>query len=218
MPSGRCYVTVPSLCVTQYGPQAVGSDWDHSLSLRQGDLDGACGPYCVFYLLALTGQLPAGTLDRLHEVKGTTRLGKLLRLMEGHLQLFREGTTLDDLAGLIEESHGSVLKCEVSSDEGAAAREFAVQHLSEGHPVILGLHGRDMDHWVVGVGLEYDTPVAEAGPIRMLLIDPSEDAASVSPWNSILDLRPTRPNYPYSWTTEGDDPVAIGHALAAWRR
>lgn len=204
--------------VTHRGPEVpAGDDW-HRVHLQQGALDGACGPYSVFMALVALGLLDPDEIS--FRVDGRSRLGKLQSRMTSS-GLFADGTSIAGLGKAIEDSFGAVVNVEVTEARGAALRRFVIEHLVADCPVVIGLEGKGLAHWVLAVGLQFADREAEA-PRRLLVLDPGCPAAPVSAWNRVIDLDAGGGRYPYRlWLAEGREErqaVQLAHAAAIWRR
>ena len=130
------------------------SDNYDAVFLKQGSLDGACGPYCVIMALLITG---AVTLDEVHDlwnIKLSSRLGKLIKGMRKHDTLFSDGTTINELATLLDNSFGRILKTVTSEASGKKLIPFIIAQLKNNYPVIVGVKNGKFAHWLLAVGFE----------------------------------------------------------------
>ena len=63
-----------------------------------------------------------------------------------------------------------------------------------------------------------DSKLNDEKHIKLLLIDPSGDEPTFSPWNSVIEIgRKRRGDYPYHWHTKGYN-VSFDDALSVWRK
>ncbi|MGV8371128.1 hypothetical protein C0046_07735, partial [Pseudomonas aeruginosa] len=69
--------------------------------LRQGDMDGACGPYCLVMAMLVRGQLRRRQAKGLERVDSRSRYGRLMKALDQHGPLLRVGTTGVDLLELL---------------------------------------------------------------------------------------------------------------------
>lgn len=197
------------------GPTAESPDGEPQLVfLRQGDMDGACGPYSLMISLLICGVISRDDVTGLWEIDRRTGLGKLMARLEQRSGLIRSGTDLSDLEEDIQGLFRSQLSSEGCTASGVEVRSFVYEHISEGHPVILGLEGSDYSHWAVVVGYEQ---TAEHDLTRLLLLDPSGPPPVVTAWNAVVDVRGTGGIYPYRYWGFGSPAGArLAHALAIW--
>ena len=163
------------------------SDNYDAVFLKQGSLDGACGPYCVIMALLITG---AVTLDEVHDlwnIKLSSRLGKLIKGMRKHDTLFSDGTTINELATLLDNSFGRILKTVTSEASGKKLIPFIIAQLKNNYPVIVGVKNGKFAHWLLAVGFEKE-----------------EDDTS-NYWNAAIDLISKQSGrYPYAWINHNE--------------
>lgn len=201
---------IEGITLSPDGP-LVGNELVH---LRQGDMDGACGPYSLMMCLLILGVVDRAEALAPDGIDGRTSIGKLWTHFGNHKAFFSAGTTLDDLERLFSnfKRHVAIEQFQAS---GVETRKFVYKHLLENHPVILGVQGKEFAHWVVVVG--WEDVEGDGTPERFLLLDPGYDAPRTSVWNSVIDLAGGYGRYPYHyWSWQGGDNVALDGALAVY--
>tara|TARA_R110000868_G_scaffold374801_1_gene639267 strand:+ start:986 stop:1627 length:642 start_codon:yes stop_codon:yes gene_type:complete len=175
------------------------SDNYDAVFLKQGSLDGACGPYCVIMALLITG---AVTLDEVHDlwnIKLSSRLGKLIKGMRKHDTLFSDGTTINELATLLDNSFGRILKTVTSEASGKKLIPFIIAQLKNNYPVIVGVKNGKFAHWLLAVGFEKEEDVS-----KLFFLDPSGIDTS-NYWNAAIDLISKQSGrYPYAWINHNE--------------
>lgn len=216
-----------SQCLIHLIKKADGSTFAaNEIHLRQGDMDGACGPYALAMALIVNEFIVRDDVYCL-DLHGNN---KFLRLLN-HLQerrgkhLFKSGTTVKHLVSAINEHYGAHVEGEnLSGDSlnGRSFRDFVVEHVTHEdgvHPVILGIEYSTVEHsghWVLVVGCEYD----EQGVVdRFLVLDPGyEGPRGKQTWNATIDARGSGSVLPYRMEVPiGETRVAFIDALAMWR-
>lgn len=212
-------VVIDPIRVSHQGPVAPGpGGHEQTIHLLQGALDGACGPYCLFMALMICGLVERDTLTLLKPVDGRTSAGRLIAGLEEYGALFRDGTHLEDLVTLLRENFGTRLASEISGVRGSNLRAFIERHILDNHPVILGIDFATSGHWVLVVGLEYETcsgDEKDTGRLsRFLILDPGESHSRVCAWNGILQARGSGGPYPYEWA--GKHKIQLDCAVALW--
>lgn len=226
--SGHEYRVLPGLDIAPQGvvraPLAGDDDdTDRRVHLRQGDADGACGPYCVFMALLIHGVARRDTISAWGGFDRRTREGKLLARMEDdHAALIRSGTGLDELKVLLDSSYSAKVDAHLIDLDGAPCRAAVEREVLAGNPVILGIDaGQEDRHFLLVVGTRSHVRGAENVVDRFLVLDPSEPGPRAAPWNGVVAARGGRSRRPYQWWSGHDDDVArvaFFGALAVRRR
>ncbi len=206
------YLVLPCLDVEAVGVVRRAADpldeTDRKVHLRQGDAEGACGPYCVFMGLMMLGLADREVITDFGGGTGTERQHKLLQALEkGHRALFRRGTDLGQLKDLIEENYKRGLTLELPELAGKACRLFIEEEVLAGNPVIVGIEGEGPSHFVLAVGVRRRAIEGGASRVdRLLILDPSSPAPRASAWNGMISAVATvKGIYPYAWWSSQDD-------------
>lgn len=199
------------------------------MGFRQGDLDGACGPYA-----AMTAMVAGGLISRQDAKDAWNQLPdgrtKFARAIKELPPLVQEGTDSAQLIELITSletlTHGRVRsrpRVLVDVDElplkGRALLPRVAEALTTSDmPVILRLDWEMSDgdpHWVVAIGYEGSKRgIAD----HLLVIDPGFDLAPVQLWNGVLSCRVAkRGPKPYLYWTgsheNNESPCQISEAI-----
>lgn len=197
---------IDSIDVTHRGPEVYFQD-DHGwqeVHIAQGDLDGACGPYCVFMMLILNDLIVRNELLQFGFAHGNSRFGRLQRKLVDDTGLFGAGTDIRCLYNAINDSYGKVAKIEYDDGRGRATIDFVVSKLRANQGVIVGIDGKKWAHWVLAVGMqiiEDDSGSHEVS--RIFALDPSLPAPRVCGWNRIIDVKASsRGRLPYYFWPE----------------
>jgi hypothetical protein len=201
---------------------------DYKAVFRQGELDGACGLYSLFMCFTLFGLFPT-YLSSLN-FDSRTRKGRFIKQLEKYETLFSSGLCVEDLQKMVRNALAKDYETDLCKDTGKSVLRFTVQHILHDHPVILGIKGKELEHWITAAGLEYyrdsDTDAEDAHDSislngclleRIYLLDPSESASPWCLWNSFLQVTPTvGGRYPYA-LYDGTH-VGLEHALAVFKK
>lgn len=179
------------------------------LAFRQGDLDGACGPYA-----AMTAMVAAGLLTRQQAIdlwaKSPDRRTKFARAIDGIPALVQDGIDGEQLIELIraveKKVHGKTT-CTISDsldDEdqvriGRSLIPIVKSALDDSEmPVVLKLDWEGGGaHWVVAIGYEAEEDDSVA---HFLVLDPGFDVVRTQIWNGLLSAQPAKSGpkpYPY---------------------
>ena len=199
------------------------------LGFRQGELDGACGPYAV-----MTAMVAGGLISRQHAKDAWNQMPdgrtKFARAIKDLPPLVQDGTNSAQLIELITSIedftyHRVRSRPRVLADannltiRGRALLPLVAEALATSDmPVILRLDWERSDgdpHWVVAIGYEESKRgVAD----HLLVIDPGFDLAPVQLWNGVLSCRVAkRGTKPYLYWTgcrqDDESPCQIGEAI-----
>ncbi len=183
---------------------------DENVFLRQGSIDGACGPYCVFMALIILGVINHNQATNLWSIKGNSKLGKLIKAMRVHDIFIQNGTFVEDLEIMLAQSYKKDLVTQSTSIGGRKVIDFAVASLRNNAPVIVGIRGIDMAHWLLAVGFEENNGLVS----KLFFLNPSGSEVG-NYWNSILNTANSFHGiYPYKWETHQDCYVKFEDAIS----
>lgn len=159
--------------------------------LRQGDMDGACGPYCVAMALLALSKTARYELDPASKIDYRTRAGKLLKVIHSFDPLVLCGTSAYDLCSMLE-AHNLALG---SITEGSSLKLVtrAKQAIDSGHPVILDVRSKraeGLNHWTLAIGYSDD---------YLHLLDPGFELMASNCWNATLTSKPASKRFGYRY-------------------
>src|SRR6478752_7284674 len=174
----------------------------NTVFLKQGSVDGACGPYCLFMALIILGLIDYDDAINLWWTKRNSKFGRMVSRMQEHGTLFQKGTHLKQLRVLLEYSFRSKLELNVTKERGKSLINFCIEQLKQNRPTIIGISGIDLSHWLVAVGFEKN----EKGEVsKLFFLDPSGNDIP-NYWNATIEVKKKhRGRYPYSWIDFADD-------------
>ena len=210
----------PNVIATKNGPAVTmcGARGPQPIHLRQGEMDGACGPYCVLMALMALRAVRRGWVTNSpatapRAVKATLRLTS---------RWYFCGTNVRDLAQLVQPLHRSVT-ASISKASHAALVPFILDNLAEERLVVVGINNgaHRLKHWTLVVGVAGVQKRDNFNPQHFLLLDPSADPISLLQWNSTLAVTAARPRSRARLWRERNGkstPVTLQHALAIGRR
>lgn len=181
----------------------------NNVFLQQGSLDGACGPYCVFMALIMLGVTNYENATNLWNIKKSTKLGKLVKEMQNHDTLFNGGTFVEELEELLVKSYKNDLEVKGNNLKGKKLIEFTINAINSNKPVIVGVEGKDLAHWLLAVGYESENDKIT----KLFFLDPSEVETS-NYWNSIINVKDAFFGYPYHWVSQEGTFVKFQDALS----
>ena len=189
----RMFVS-PWLSVSPNGPVTIAHDHNHDLvHLRQGEMDGACGPYCVVMTLIALGVMSREQAQSLDRFDGRTRLGRFRESLMCFGALVSEGTDDFDVSWLVDIFRRVGVTAEPV--EIAARRKKTIRNIADAIDElkipIVGVDWEDgSGHWLLVIGYQgYQANDEEELQITHLLcLDPTSDAPRVSLWNAVIEV------------------------------
>lgn len=146
-------VVTRQLGISPEGPVSVeNGDLIH---LRQGDLDGGCGPYCLSMALIASGNITRHDAQHLDQLDGRTRGGRFRDALLGFGALITDGTNNDDLVGLADLFKTTGLNArQVSNTKRVVFDEVIASIEIGGLPIIKLLWEGGGRHWLLAVGYQ----------------------------------------------------------------
>jgi len=175
------------LRISAFGP--VSSSTGEVVHLRQGDLDGACGPYCLVSGLIALDLLTRADAMNMRDWDGRTREGRFRDALYAFGALSVEGTTGEDLVWLTEYFKNNGLTAEYV--EGSKRQIFSnvKNAIDEGDIAVIGVEWRGGGaHWLLAVGYQGIVQDDFLQLTHLLCLDPGFEAPSSSLWNVVLEV------------------------------
>ncbi|WP_084158885.1 hypothetical protein [Solidesulfovibrio alcoholivorans] len=165
---------------------------DQDYYLRQGDLDGACGPYAVIMALLALGVVERTNLDEYvyGQMDGRTRLGKIFSYYDNfNKRFFNDGTCLSDLVNALNKSYSQQISVSTFGDGGFRQKiEFIQRSIGRGDAIIMMINLEGYSHWVVCVGYQDANVIT-----RLCLLDSGENS-SCHRYNAKIEFTNRRKN------------------------
>ena len=190
----RMFVS-PWLSVSPNGPVTCAHPRAHDyVHLRQGEMDGACGPYCVAMTLIALGVMSREQAQSLDSYDGRTRLGPFRESLLAFGALVSEGTDDFDVSWLVDVFKHAGVVTEVL--DAAPRRQTTIRNIADAVdnrkiPIVCvdwddGLAA----HWLLVIGYQgYQANDDDELQITHLLcLDPTSDAPRVSLWNAVIEV------------------------------
>lgn len=182
---------MPQLFLSPSGPMTERGDHVH---FRQGDLDGACGPYSLIMALVANGIIERYEASYMSLSDGRTRLGKFNSRLLSFGGLIGDGTDGYDLSWL-SSCFGNEISVEELSGNTRTMVEKLVGAVKVGRASIVGVDWAGGEgHWLLVVGyqgklVQAGTPQETIECTHLLCLDPMIDAPGVSLWNAVLEVQ-----------------------------
>lgn len=150
--------------------------YNEAIHLRQDDMDGACGPYCVVMALLVLGHIRHDELSP-KKIDFRTRVGRLLREIWTLGPMVVNGTPTKKMQNLVKAHNCAISN--TTTGTGSNLFPLIIEALNESKPVILDISGAGLEHWTLAIGYS---------ETHIYLLDPGYDLATTSYWNAAIQL------------------------------
>ena len=165
-----------------------------SVHLQQGDLDGACGQYCLLMALTILGVAPRRGWENVSQLKS----GAFAELWRMLAERFFSGSHSADVIDCIEEAPDGITYVVFEASPSAVV-DFCVDQLGRDAIVLLGTHQerRAHGHWTLVIGWEHyggehPKPLRHVTKLRkaraLLCLDPSHAEPYLTAYNLRIDV------------------------------
>lgn len=159
--------------------------------LRQGEMDGACGPYCVAMSLLARNMEKRTAFLALTPIDFRTRAGRLLKEIHKADPMVLGGMDVTQMQELFAAHNTATSKLTYGTSRQLL--DVASQSINNDFPVILNLHGRKaerLDHWTLAIGTDSE---------NIYLLDPGYDLPVGSYWNAMITVAPKTTRFGYRY-------------------
>lgn len=176
------------LMVSPKGPETCAEN-GALVHLRQGDSDGACGPYALMMALLTLGVLERKEITDMNLWDGRSREGKFRNALISHGALISSGTNGEDLANLAQHFRGSGIEAEhVTGSKKQLVSELRDALDRDGIPLIGVSWSKHSGHWMMVVGHQGYVHEGQYQLTHLLCLDPSTEAPRASLWNAVIEV------------------------------
>ncbi|WP_416422368.1 hypothetical protein RAM80_20990 [Pseudomonas sp. App30] len=182
---------MPQLSLSPTGPVNEAGEPVH---FRQGDLDGACGPYSLMMALVANGIVTRSEASYMGLHDGRTRLGKFYNRLVEFGGLINNGTNEYDLDWLMDCFRNQVSLKKFNGTTRSLVTDL-VTAVTAGYSTIVGVDWPGGEgHWLLVVGYQghlVDGPGGseKTNVTHLLCLDPLLEAPKVSLWNAVLEVQ-----------------------------
>ncbi|KQQ50839.1 hypothetical protein ASF84_21480 [Pseudomonas sp. Leaf127] len=177
----------PWLLVSPEGPTTCAAEGSGLVHMRQGDADGACGPYALMMGLITLGALEREDVANMGSSDGRSRVGRFRNALLEHGALISQGTSTEDLINLSWHFRAEGIAPELVKGN---KRELvtAIQEAIENHAVpLLSVSWSKLEgHWLMVVGHQGYELEGVYQPTHLLCLDPASEAPKASLWNAVI--------------------------------
>ncbi|MBH3432648.1 hypothetical protein I5T21_07070 [Pseudomonas citronellolis] len=179
----------PWLMVTDKGPTTCAGSTSDRVHMRQGDADGACGPYALMMGLITLGALERDDITDMSAQHGNSRVGRFRNALQEHGALISGGTSTADLIGLADHFSGLGIQAEQTQGSKMALVERIQENIEcNAIPLISVSWSMFEGHWMMVVGHQGFEVDGIYQPTHLLCLDPASEAPKASLWNAVIEV------------------------------
>jgi hypothetical protein len=188
LPMNKMMVS-PWLMVSADGPVTCALEEHQLVHLRQGGLDGACGPYSVVMALITLGVMRFDEAQNMYRWHGNSREGRFRNELRNLGALVSDGTNHKDLLRLIDCFSGANVGAEYICDGKKAIVEQVKDAIDCLCAPIIGVRfGGGEGHWMMVVGYQGFDDDGDFQITHILCLDPGSDTPRTSLWNAVIQV------------------------------
>lgn len=178
----------PLLKVSPKGP--VSSENAGLVHLRQGELDGACGPYCLITALITLGLMTRDDVtENMYRWKGSSREGRFRDALYAFGVLNSDGTEGSDLLWLTDFFKKKGLTARHVESTKKQVFHTVADAIEAGDLPIVGVEWQGGGgHWMLVAGYQGVIVDDELQLTHLLCLDPGQESPKASLWNAVVEV------------------------------
>ncbi|TIC80328.1 hypothetical protein [Crenobacter intestini] len=178
----------PLLRISESGPVSVKND--DRVHLRQGELDGACGPYCMVSALIALDKMRRERAQNMDQWDGRTREGRFRDALMAFGTLNSEGTSCWDLVWLTDYFKNVGLQAAyVEGSKKTVVNAVSAAVANKQMPILAVDWQGGGAHWLLVVGCQGVRDANGTEQLTHLLcLDPGYETTSISLWNVVIEV------------------------------
>ena len=173
---------------------------EEKVFLKQGDMDGACGPYSALMSLIICGAVKRKAIVSLNN---TGKLKGFFNEFNDFTPLIRNGITSTKLSSIVKKTFGDEVSFKTKLKANEDLLDILIKTLLNENPLLLMVDWKDESyHFVVAVGMEYELLEDETYEIKKIFVlDPSGTEPKYAYWNQTIIVNKNDKKNPYKWLT-----------------
>lgn len=182
-------IVSPWLSVSPRGPITCASEEASQVHLRQGEMDGACGPYCLVMALITLGILGREEVQNMHLWDGRTREGRFRNNLLAFGSLISSGTDELDLSWLADCFKGKGVRSKIVDGAKKEIIKNIAQAIDGCQIPIMSVHwAGGAGHWLMMVGYQGFEHEGSFQLTHLLCLDPGSEAPKTTLWNAVIEV------------------------------
>jgi hypothetical protein len=168
------------------------NDNNDKIHLRQGDMDGACGLYCVAMALLALGKIGRYEISAPDKIDGRTRAGKLLNEIHSRGPLVSNGTNANHLLKMLQVHN--LTDGQIISGTARKLIPSIKNAIDNNNPVIIDVRSEKnegLNHWALAIGHSEH---------NLFLLDPGYELRQSNFWNATISTNSIDNRFGYRYT------------------
>ncbi len=179
----------PWLMLSSEGPITCAFEQRQLVHVRQGDLDGACGPYCAIIALITLGIMSRTEAENMDCFDGRTREGRFRESLNDLGALIYAGTDSEFLQRIARIFAGKgLVGHEVVGTKKAIVGKLASAVDDCNIPLVSVGWGGGSGHWLTVVGYQGFESGEDFQLTHILCLDPGSEPPITSLWNAVIEV------------------------------
>ena len=175
--------------VSEFGPVSTKTNLPQLVHLRQGDMDGACGPYCMVMALIALGLLTRKQVENMDQFDGREKSGRFRDGLKRFGALISEGTNSKDLLWLTDFFKTENLRAKPVGGKTKDVFDAVNNAVEDGElPIICLRWEGGSAHWVLVIGYQGVERDGEFIETHLLCLDPGQEAPVTGLWNAVVEV------------------------------
>lgn len=177
------------LQVSEFGPISSKTRQPELVHLRQGDMDGACGPYCMVMALIALGVLTRSQAENMDQFDGREKAGRFRDGLQQFGALISTGTDAKDLLWLTDFFKTEKLRAHPVNRNKKDVFNAVNNAVEVGAlPIICLRWEGGSAHWVLVVGYQGVEDDGELLVTHLLCLDPGQESPTTGLWNAVVEV------------------------------
>lgn len=182
-------IVSPWISVGPFGPVTCAGGVESLVHVRQGELDGACGPYSLIMAMITLGVIGRQSVVNMSRWSGNTREVRFRKKLEGLGALVNGGSNCSHLADMADCFAGVGMSHETCSGTKKVILDSVLSAIEEDRVPLIGLEWMGGEgHWLMVVGYQGFEDEDTFQLTHLLCLDPDSEAPRASLWNGVLQV------------------------------
>ncbi|WP_137819031.1 hypothetical protein [Pseudomonas sp. 2FG] len=174
--------------ISEEGPVSTQTPNPELVHLRQGDMDGACGPYCIVMALIALGLMTRSQAENMDQFDGRGKKGHFRDALKDFGALVSQGTNTNDLLRLTDFFKTEQLKRNHVFGKKEDVFNAVNDAVEDALPIICLRWEGGSGHWLLVVGYQGIKCDGELRATHLLCLDPGQETPTTGLWNAVVEV------------------------------